>query len=368
MTPYIPETQVAETILVVDDQEQNIQILGQLLTSMGYEVIAASSGEQAFKRLEERMPDLILLDVIMPEVDGFQVCQRLKSRPEWSNVPIIFVSAANETNIIVRALEAGGVDYVTKPYQKAELLSRVRTHLALKRAQDELRLLAEDKDELLGILAHDLKNHLSGMQLSAGLLAERASELPPNSERLVQNISESSTRMLAFVKEFLANQRAERIAPQIEKLDAVDLAKSAVERLQPAAIVKNISLSFNPPARSLTIEGDREATAQILDNLVSNAVKFSPPGKSVRVSVHDGPGEWTTFSVRDEGPGFTDEDRQKMFHRYSRLSARPTGGEPSTGLGLSIVKRLTESMRGRISVESETGSGAEFTVRLPAAR
>ncbi|MGI8602174.1 MAG: hybrid sensor histidine kinase/response regulator [Verrucomicrobiales bacterium] len=368
MMPYSSTSQTIETILIVDDQEPNIQILGQLLTSMGFDVIPATGGEQALQRLEACQPDLILLDVLMPGMDGFAVCARLKEHPAWSKLPIIFVSAANDTNIIVRALEAGGVDYVTKPYQKAELLSRVRTHLALKRAQDDLRSLAEDKDELLGILAHDLKNHLSGMQLSASLLADRVADLPENSGRLVQNIFESSTRMLSFVKEFLANQHAERIAPAPEALDAGEQTRAAVERHRTAAAVKNITLNFKPPAQALQMRADREAAAQVLDNLVSNAIKFSPPGKNVHVRVEDGPFEWITLAIKDEGPGFSDEDRQKMFRRYARLTAKPTSGEPSTGLGLSIVKRLVEAMKGRINVESEPGAGAEFFVRLPAVR
>lgn len=359
---------VTETILVVDDQEQNIQVLGQLLTSMGYDVIPATSGEQALQRLSARVPDLILLDVLMPDMDGFAVCKKLKESGEWDQLPIIFVSAANDTNVIVRALEAGGVDYVTKPFQKAELLSRVRTHLALKRAQDRLRVLAEDKDELLGIMAHDLKNHLSGMQLSASLLMDRIQDVPEDSARLIRNIQESSTRMLAFVKEFLANQHAERIAPRLERLDPQEIARGCVERHSLAAAAKDIRLEVNGTSAPLQIQADREATEQVLDNLISNAIKFSPKGRAVRVSVQDGPFEWVTISVSDEGPGFTEEDQQKMFRRYARLSARPTGGEPSTGLGLSIVKKLVETMKGRISVQSESGKGAEFSVRLPAAR
>ena len=120
-----------------------------------------------------RLPDLILLDVLMPGMDGFEVCRRIRENPEWKDIPIIFLSAADDKDLIVRALEAGGVDYVTKPFNHAEMLSRVRTHLALKMTRDRLKQLAEDKDELLGILAHDLKNHLGGMQMSAQPLRNR---------------------------------------------------------------------------------------------------------------------------------------------------------------------------------------------------
>src|SRR6185436_17616312 len=124
-------------------------------------------------RLTIRLPDLILLDVLMPGMDGLEVCRKIRENPAWNDIPIIFLSAADDKDLIVRALEAGGVDYVTKPFNHREMLSRVRTHLALKAARDKLKHLEEDKDELLGILAHDLKNHLGGMQMSANLLRER---------------------------------------------------------------------------------------------------------------------------------------------------------------------------------------------------
>src|SRR4051812_5071913 len=137
------------TILIVDDQEQNLQLVGTVLSMTGYEIIPARSGEEAFQRLAAREPDLILLDLLMPEVDGIEVCRQLKADPRWADLPVIFLSAADDKNLIVEALECGGVDYVTKPFNKAELVTRVRTHLALKQARDQLRELAEDKDELL---------------------------------------------------------------------------------------------------------------------------------------------------------------------------------------------------------------------------
>jgi two-component system sensor histidine kinase/response regulator len=354
-----------ECILVVDDQEQNLRVVGTVLTMMGYEIVLATSAEQAFKRLAARTPDLILLDLLMPGVDGLEACRRLKSDGRYADVPVIFLSAADDKNLVVQALESGGVDYLTKPFNKAELLSRVRTHLALKKARDDLRHLAEDKDELLGILAHDLKNHLAGMKLSAGLLADRADELPPRCLRLAENIAHSTDRMLVFVKEFLANQSAERLALRPVRADLGAIVRAATERHRAAAGVKRIDLSADIPAEPVAIFVDTEAVSQVFDNLLTNAIKFSPAGKSVRVAIGAPAGGFARCTVQDEGPGFTAEDQQRMFSRYGRLSARPTGGEPSTGLGLSIVKRLVESMQGKISLESEPGEGAVFALLLP---
>jgi len=356
------------TVLVVDDQPANLQLLGDLLTTtMGYDVLVASGGEQALRRLEEKVPHLILLDVLMPGLNGIDTCRRLKERPEWQDIPIIFLSASDDKALIVRALETGGVDYVTKPFSRAELLSRVRTHLSLKSARDQLKTLAEDKDELLGMLTHDLKNHLGGMQMSAQLLTDRAAELPDDRSRtLVGNILASTTQMLAFVKEFLANAASER--PQQLNLIAVDLRDAvqlALRQYRPAAERKGLQLVCDALAPA-TVRADTLALNQVLENLISNAVKFSPPGKSITLSVSAGE-ETAECRIADEGPGFTAADRERMFHRYARLSARPTGGEPSTGLGLSIVKKLVDAMNGQLTVDSTPGAGATFTILLPRA-
>jgi two-component system sensor histidine kinase/response regulator len=358
----------AQTILIVDDQEENLRLVGTVLSMMNYDIILASSAEQAYKRLASRLPDLILLDVLMPETDGLATCRHMKTVPQWADIPVIFLSAADDKNLIVQALEAGGVDYVTKPFNMAELVSRVRTQLSLKQARDQLRMLAEDKDEILGILAHDLKNTLAGMKLSAGLLQGRAAELPPRCMALVDNISNSTERMLSFVKEFLANQHAERLQMRKQTLNLGDFVTLLTANHQAAAHAKKITLISQIPGTSVQVEGDREALTQVLENLVSNALKFTPQGGSVEVIVEPPVAGMAKCIVRDSGPGFTEQDRGKMFRRYGRLTARPTGDEPSTGLGLSIVKRLLDAMGGTIALAEGPGPGAEFIVSLPIAQ
>lgn len=354
-----------KTVLVIDDQQQNLEIVGSVLKKSGYEVLVASSAEQAFAMMAERTPDLILLDVLMPGMNGIEVCRQLNADSRWAELPVIFLSAADDKNLIVEALESGGVDYVTKPFNKAELLTRVRTHLSLKHAKDELRRLAEDKDELLGILTHDLQNHLSGMLLSAELLNSRRVEIPARNSGLIESIMESASTVLEFVQEFLANQAAERQQLSMSVLDLDEMLEHAVARHGVVAARKQINLRLEPPDSPVMAIADHRRLAQVIDNLVTNAVKFSPPGRSVTLGANGGPSPWTHFIVRDEGPGFTEQDREKIFLRYCRLSARPTGGEPSTGLGLSIVKRLVDGMNGQIRLESEAGKGACFTVLLP---
>ena len=171
--------------------------------------------------------------------------------------------------------------------------------------------------------------------------------------------------MLAFVKEFLANQSAERLLLRPAQVDLGALVSGVVERHRAAAAVKRIALTAEVPKQAVVIQADSEAVCQVLDNLISNAIKFSPPDKSVKVWMMPSAAGFARCVVQDEGPGFTADDQEKMFSRYRRLSARPTAGEPSTGLGLSIVKRLVESMNGRISLDSSPGEGARFLLQLP---
>jgi two-component system sensor histidine kinase/response regulator len=312
------------------------------------------------------MPDLILLDLLMPEMGGCDICRQLKENPNWRDIPVIFLSAADDKDLIVRALDAGGVDYITKPFNQAELISRVRTQLALKSARDQLKQLAEDKDELLGILAHDLKNYLGGINMSAELMSGQIERF--NDERLAKlsdNMIRSSSLALAFVKEFLANSATDHgFTLKTSAVNLAEAATAAVGQYQESARRKKIKIQTDFPDETVIALADFFALDQVLDNLISNALKFSPPGKSIFVSVRSA-GNHAECVIRDEGPGFTVEDKAKMFRRYGRLSARPTGGEASTGLGLSIVRKLVSGMGGELLCESVPENGATFTIRLP---
>ena len=353
-------------ILVVDDQAANIQIVGTVLGSLGHEIIPASDGPTALKRAALRTPDLILLDLLMPEMDGCAVCLKLKADPALKDIPVIFLSAADDKELIVRALNSGGIDYITKPFNHGELISRVRTQLALKSSRDQLAQLAEDKDELIGILTHDLKNNIGGISMSALLLYERVKKFQDEkASQLSENILRSSELLLVFVKEFLANAATDYgFALNPAKTNLTEIARQVVEQHQEIARRKNLKIETDFTAASPMALADVLGFTQVLDNLISNAVKFSPPDKTVFVSIRATESK-VECVIRDEGPGFKPEDREKMFRRYGRLSARPTGGEPSTGLGLSIVHKLVKAMNGELVCDSVPGSGAAFTVRLP---
>lgn len=353
-------------ILVVDDQPVNIQIVGSVLGNLGCEIIPASDGATALKRVALRTPDLILLDLLMPGMNGFEVCLQLKLNPEWKEIPVIFLSAADDKDMIVRALNSGGVDYITKPFNQAELISRVRTQLALKTARDRLKQLLEDKDEMLGMLAHDLINYLVGMNMSAGLLCRQTGQFKDERmTQLAENILRTSGQSLTFVKDFLANSKTDHgFTLNPAAVNLADFAAAAIGQYQEVAEQKKIKIQADFPVEAVIALADFSALDQILNNLISNALKFSLPDKRIFISVRP-VGNRAECVIRDEGPGFTAEDKAGMFRRYGRLSARPTGGEPSTGLGLSIVLKLIQAMDGELLCDSNPGQGAAFTIRLP---
>ena len=350
--------------MVIDDQPVNVEMVASILNRLGHEVISAGDGPAALQRLAERNPDIILLDTLMPGMDGFEVCRQIQAHPEWKNIPIIFLSAADDKDLIVRALELGGVDYITKPFNSAELSQRVQNHLMLKATCDRLRQLAEDKDELIGMVAHDLKNHLGGMHISARILRD---QIKSSGDRrlfeLCDNICNSGDRLLAFVQDILARAAAEHSdCSQPEPVNLSEAVSEVVKEHQDAATRKNLCIRAR--LDQATVCTDRKALSQVFDNLLSNAVKFSPPNREISLAVRAA-GKSAEFTIRDQGPGFTAKDKAEMFERYRPLSARPTGGEPSTGLGLSIVKKLVEEMKGELFCETAPGQGTAFTVRLP---
>jgi two-component system, sensor histidine kinase and response regulator len=321
--------------------------------------------------VDTRRPDLILLDLMMPGTDGMEVCRRLKANPATADIPVVFLTAASEAQVAANAIEQGAVDYITKPFNTAELLARVRTHVALKRTRDELHRIIIQKNELMSAVAHDLKNPISAVRFSGLLLREQGLVHPDPRGELVESIVSSCDSALAFIQEQLERSaRAARLEYlHLGPLDLVDVVNVVVTRNLAAATQKGIELAVEfPESGAIRVVGDHEALVRALSNLVSNAVKFSPPHRRVTVAIRpdDPPGQVCT-DVCDQGPGLSREDLQHLFTPYRRLTAQPTGGESSTGLGLSIVRELVEKMSGTIGCDNAPGGGACFWIRLKTA-
>ncbi|MCW1923634.1 hybrid sensor histidine kinase/response regulator [Luteolibacter arcticus] len=356
-------------ILVVDDEPRNIQVVGPLLLKQGHEVIAAGSGEEALAKMRTAKPDLLLLDVMMPGMTGFDLCRRLLSQPEWHGLPVIFLSAVTDKSFVTEALAAGAVDYVTKPFHGPELLSRVQLHLNLRQMRLRLSAAVEERNHLLEIVAHDLKNPLGGVMFAAAMLEEEAGSLSLQQARLVDSISQSAARALEITASLLQTQRLEEAKSHLEltSLCLRDYAVQAMEALSQQAANKEIEVTLECAAETIPVRADRRSLLCSLENLVSNSIKFSPPGSRVCVRLTS-EGSDGVFRIEDQGPGVREDERSKLFRKFTRLSARPTGNELSTGLGLHIVHELVKAMGGDVYYEDAANGGACFVVSLPLAR
>lgn len=362
-------------ILVVDDDRLNIRILVGILQTEGYVIAEAESGERALELYETFRPDLLLLDVVMPGIDGFATCRELHKRYGEYAAPVIFITAKNESDDVVEGLAAGGVDYLPKPFRRKEALARIRTHLhnrilveQQKSLVDQLTEANTAKNKLLGMAAHDLRNPLASIRGLAEFLVDgTVGDLTPDQADLVKTIRETSMSMLTLLNELLdvATIEAGELKVQRESHDLSELVEKAVYLNNINASRKNTKIHFISNVRPAMVPVDSSKIRQVLDNLMSNAVKFSPPGSSIGVKVSEY-GNGFTIAVQDQGPGIPEDERHRLFKDFGTLSVKPTGGEKSTGLGLAICRKIVEAHRGSITASNLPGGGCEFSVALPA--
>jgi len=361
-------------ILVIDDQAQNLLILSTTLRNAGYQVAAANSGEKALKILKKLKPDLILCDVVMPEMDGYEVCHWINSNPETSNVPFIFLTAQTESEQLLKGFEAGAVDYVTKPFNPRELLARAKTHIELKKARDtivahtqDLERLNDEKNHFMGIAAHDLKNPLATMLMSTEMVEFQAETIESTDLKgYMQLMHKNAKRMLMIVNNLLDVNQVEsgKLETHPQVFDLLESCQSLVQHYQEQIKRKNLDLHLELPDNTQTLYSDPQILYQILDNLFSNAIKYSSVQKEIWLRLKQTENHYH-IEIQDQGPGFSTEDQKQIFQKFARLSARPTAGESSTGLGLSIVKLLAETIDIQVGYETELGEGTCFKLEIP---
>ena len=356
----------APLVMVVDDEPLNVQLIGTLLTERGYDVLSALSGQEALERSALRKPDLTVFDLKMPGMDGVELARQFRESPELAAIPVIFVTGTSDEEDLVRCFEAGAVDFLSKPIVAAELLQRVRTHLELKFSRDRLVLKARDCDSLTAMVAHDLKSPLASIRFSVQMLAEEPALREERLQDLLASLVDSTDRTLAFIDDFLnRNAAASTVALDSFRPFALrDLLASVVQIYDHYGSEKKIRVDF-APSEPLEAFGDPLAVEHVIENLLSNAIKFAPPGSRVRVVLEPGNPGTARIRVLDRGPGISEDDRKHLFQRYVRLSARPTSGESSTGLGLSIAKQLADAMHGSLAYEPRAGGGSVFVFEMP---
>jgi len=377
-TPTTPPTPLAgRKVLIADDDRLNIRILGGILRSEGFVLGEAASGEQALEVYATFQPDLVLLDVTMPGIDGFETCRRLRTEYGTKCAPVVFITARSESDDVVEGLVAGAVDYLPKPFKPKEVLARIRSHLHNRILSEQQKLLVEQlskanhaKNRFLGMAAHDLRNPLASIRGIAEFLREGAvGPLTADQLDLIETIHGASTSMLDMVNELLDVATIESGELKLNRgpHDLAELVKKAVAMINREAGKKSTQVVVELSAGAIKAEIDPAKMKQVIDNLLSNGVKYSPPGSTITATVtHDEAKRTCSFAVRDQGPGIPENERDKLFKDFSRLSSQPTGGEKSTGLGLAICRKIVDAHHGTIVAENLPQGGCEFRVTLPA--
>jgi two-component system sensor histidine kinase/response regulator len=368
-----PEIEFTPNILIVDDIPANLIILSNTLNNAGYRVFTASRGKEALLLAEKEKPDLILLDIMMPDMDGFEVCRKLKQNEKLKDIPVIFISALNDTNDIVKGLSVGGADYITKPFQNEEVKARVATHIKislqnnkLKEQSIELQKLNTDKDRFISILAHDLKNPFIAILGFSEILAQNINQYDKESiESYVEMINFSAKRFYNFLEELLVWAKAQSgkfpFEPKVLKFNTI--CSNVLDVLSLNSKNKNIAISAVTNAE-LEIFADVDMLKTILRNLISNAIKFTEEGGTVTVEAIQ-INTNIIISVSDTGIGIPPETTSKLFDISKIHTTTGTANETGTGLGLILCKEFTEKHGGYIWVESEIGKGSKFSFSLP---
>jgi two-component system, sensor histidine kinase and response regulator len=363
-------------ILIVDDTPLNLNVLMDFLENAGYKVLVAVDGESAIEQAEYAQPDIILLDVRMPGIDGFETCIRLKNNTLTRSIPVIFMTALSDVADKVHGFEVGAVDYITKPLQQEEVIARVRTHLTVHRQQEQIqRLMEQDriqyenlsymKDQLLSTASHELKNPLASIMLSIDILRRT---LPSEDLKAIERlnlIQQSAQYMRDLISNLLDMARLETQA-QLQKVDVSikDLIKKGIYRQTPLAAENGISLVGDLPEEDMVIPCEPFQIEQVIQNLLSNAIKYTPAGCKVEVKTETD--EHNVYvEVQDEGIGIPQSELPYIFDKFYRVKSESHRAVTGTGLGLSIVREIIRQHHGEISIDSTPGEGTTVRFSLP---
>ena len=354
-------------ILIVDDVPANLMVLNDILEGNGYKVRPVPNGHLALQVAGKEKPDLILLDIMMPEMDGFEVCKRFKDNPILADIPIIFISALNDTQDIVKAFHSGGVDYITKPFRAEEVTARVATHLKLHRQNQELYDLNAAKDKFFSIIAHDLRSPFNGILGLTQIMAEELSSLTMEEiQEIAVDLKSSATNLFRLLENLLHWARMQQglttIYPEI--LPLFKTTSDSIEMILDSAKGKGISITYDIH-KDLKILADKNSFQTIMRNLVSNAIKFTNKGGSISVSASVANEGLVQISIKDTGIGISPKMVGDLFRIDVKTGRKGTDGESSTGLGLLLCKEFVEKHGGKIWVESEERKGSDFRFTMP---
>lgn len=391
----IDHTNTEPTVLIVDDTPLNLQVISSALKEKGYKLIITNSGEKALRFLDHTLPDLILLDVMMPELSGFEVCRIIKKQKRFADIPVIFLTAKNDVNDIVEGFEAGAVDYIVKPFNAREVFIRISTHIQLKQARQMLveknRMMEElnrsleeskntiekdaehlsklnaEKNKFFSIIAHDLRGPFTGLLGISDILKSQMDQMDTAEiTEMVGLLSESANQVFDLLENLLVwarmqmNSMVFTPAHLFLKPLALDLGKL----IEHHTTLKNLTFHIEVD-EALQVFADVNMLKTLLRNLVSNALKFTPKGGKITLSAWQQKNGEIVVAVKDNGIGMHKSLIDKLFMLDQKTSRPGTDGESSSGLGLLLCKEFIEKHGGRIWVESEEGKGSSFFLTFP---
>ncbi|WP_195499010.1 hybrid sensor histidine kinase/response regulator [Alistipes timonensis] len=361
------------TILAVDDIATNIMLLKAVLSRAKYKIVTASGGFEALEKVAEVNPDLILLDIMMPDMDGYEVLKRLKADPAHEDIPVIFLTALHNPEDIVKGFKFGASDYISKPFNHEELITRVAHHIYLAAAQrtimqqrDELQATVEARDKMYSVIAHDLRSPIGTLKmvfnmLSINLTADQIGEDSFEMISMGNDITESTFMLLDNLLKWTKSQIG-RMNTVFQEVDISEVVLFASKMSDVVAQVKNIEVEYDIP-EAITVSCDVDMVKTIMRNLMSNAIKYSQEGGKIVVSVRETPTH-AAISVRDNGIGIKEEDIPKLLNPETHYTTYGTKNEEGSGLGLQLVQDLTHRNGGTLTIESKEGEGSTFTFTI----
>ena len=361
-------------LLVVDDVQTNVLLLKALLGKEGYGILVANNGQEALEVIRNENPDLILLDVMMPGMDGFEVAERLKSEEFRCEIPIIFLTALDDTQSIVNGFKVGVGDFISKPFRKEELMVRIKHQLSLVAARriieeknEELRKTIAGRDKMYSVIAHDLRSPMASMKmlLNTIMMSVEKDKIDPDIFDMLEMSNKTSEEVFSLLDNLLKWTKSQlgklTVIPQ--KLDISGLADGVVEVMNSVAEVKHIKL-IRTDHESFFVYVDIEMIKSILRNLISNAVKFSNPDSEIKVGIKAEDGK-VIVSVTDSGKGIKKEDQHKLLKDSTHFTTYGTNSEEGSGLGLLLCRDFARKNGGELWFESEENLGSVFSFSLP---
>ncbi len=358
-----------QSILIVDDVPKNIQLLGSILKEEAYELEFATSGKEALEWLDSRPFDLVLLDIMMPEMDGFEVCRRIKENPATREVSVIFLTAKADFQSIIQGFETGAVDYITKPYNRKELLVRVKTHLTLQQQRKQLELTSAFEKKIFSIIGHDLRSPMGNIRTYIDAFLQVNSELDENVVTLLKDLYLLSDNAFNLLENLLnwAKSQSGIIVCRPQQEDISQLIRNVLALFSVQAENKKISLTYEGTSQTNGYF-DPELISVVIRNLVSNALKFTPRGGQIVIKAQhaqENESERLIIQVADTGTGMSKETLDNLLNKNFHFTTYGTDNEKGSGLGYQLCEEFVRLNQGSIRVESSLGSGSTFFVSLP---